>query len=135
MSVKVMSLVWDADLGSPTRKLIALKLADCANDKGESIYPSISTIAADTDLSDRAVRKALADLRHDGLLRVTRQGGPRTGPTRYRMHLPWLHERQRRKGVGHHVPQGGAPRAYDPSVEPSGDLRKRARGKEGTPSV
>ena len=57
MSVRVMTMVWDAALGTPARKLDALKLADCANDRGESIYPSVSTIAAVTGLSTRTVRR------------------------------------------------------------------------------
>jgi hypothetical protein len=140
VSVRVMALVWDADIGTPTHKLVALKLADCANDRGESIYPSIATIVRDTELSRHAVTETLSAFRRDGLLVVTRRGGPRAGPTCYRMHLPWLHDRMRTPkvvpqgdycGKNDVVPlgdQGSPPGGHKPSREPRSLRRKKDRG-------
>ena len=88
-----MSLVFAARLGGPRRKIIALKLADHANDDGAGIYPSIDRIAREAETSRSSVERTLRAFIRDGLLVVVVPGGGRRKPTHYRMHLPWLHER------------------------------------------
>lgn len=70
MSTIVLGLVWPLQC-SPTVKVVAVALADQANDQG-MCWPALSTLAARTCLSERAVRKALRDLEEDGLLRSLR---------------------------------------------------------------
>jgi hypothetical protein len=70
MSVRIMTRVWDAAFPTLPMKLIALKLADCANDEGENIYPSVGRVERDTGASSSVVREALADMEASGLLLV-----------------------------------------------------------------
>lgn len=69
MSVKVMTLVWGWSLPA-TEKLVALKLADCADDRGLNSFPAVATIAADCGLTDRGARKVLARLRDRGCIEI-----------------------------------------------------------------
>jgi hypothetical protein len=59
VSIKLMSLVMDSPLGSPTDKLVLIVLADYANDSGSNVFPSIATLARRCDLSDRAVQQSI----------------------------------------------------------------------------
>jgi DNA-binding MarR family transcriptional regulator len=76
MSVKIMSLVWDATDISPTEKLMLLSLADHANDEGVC-YPSAARLAKKTSLSERSVRSCVKRLSDAGWLVVSRNSGPR----------------------------------------------------------
>ncbi len=76
MSVRIMTLVWDCALPSLSHKLVALKLADCANDDGENIYPSVARVERETGCSESVVREALALLEAAGFLHVVEE---RTG--------------------------------------------------------
>lgn len=87
MSNKLINLVYSRQFGSSARKAVALKLADVARDDGSSIYPSVGTIAAETELSGRWVIKTLRQLQHDGVLKVVAVGGGRNRPNRYRLDL------------------------------------------------
>lgn len=69
MSVKVMSLVWGWSLPA-TEKLVALKLADCADDRGGNAWPAVATIATDCGLSRRGAQKVLDRLRERGCIEV-----------------------------------------------------------------
>jgi len=80
MSVRIMSIVWDSQLG-PNEKLVLLALADFANDNGENAWPSVATIAQKTSLGERTVQRKLIEMIQSGL--ITRDGrGPR-GTNRY----------------------------------------------------
>lgn len=69
-----MSRVWDeADL-SGGHLLVALALADFADDAGKC-WPAISTLAKKARLSDRQVRRVLADMEKQGLLTRTERAG------------------------------------------------------------
>lgn len=68
MSVAIMSELLRTRLGSPQLKLVALKLADCANDDGRSIYPSKGTISDQTELSCSTVKDCINALLKMGLL-------------------------------------------------------------------
>ncbi len=79
MSVKVMGLVWDAPLSSPSEKLVLLAYADKADHEGGRIFPSVSTMVRVTMLCERSVRSITKKLIDDGLLVLVHQGG-RLGP-------------------------------------------------------
>ena len=66
--VKAMSL----EVGNPTRKLVLIKLADQANDKGEC-YPSYSTIAKAAECSKRSAMTHVEQLEKDGFLIIQRR--------------------------------------------------------------
>lgn len=100
MSIAVMSQVYATRLGSANRKAVALKLADYANDEGGSIFPSIGTIAQQTELSESTVHRCIRELLPHkpgskvmglGILEVEREGGRGPGSTtRYRFNLERL---------------------------------------------
>lgn len=69
MSIHVLSRVWKLRLGSGTRKLVMLKLADNANDEGYC-YPSIERIADECEISGRTLQRTIVDLERLGLLTV-----------------------------------------------------------------
>lgn len=75
MSIRLMSLVWDVEFPTATQMLVALKLADYANDDGASIFPANSTLAAKARCSESTVKVTLKALRSAGILRLVRQGG------------------------------------------------------------
>ncbi|MEQ1694408.1 MAG: helix-turn-helix domain-containing protein [Hyphomicrobiaceae bacterium] len=70
MSIRVMTLVWDTPFPNVPAKMVALKLADCANDDGSSIYPSVPTVERATGCSASTIRKWLVAMQHCGLLSV-----------------------------------------------------------------
>ena len=91
MSVRVSSKIYRAKLGSAARKSVALKLADCANDDGSSIFPAVKTIAREVELSPRHVKRILKAFVGEKLLVVVKQGGCGPGhTTEYRLDLQKL---------------------------------------------
>jgi hypothetical protein len=91
MAIEVMAMVFRARLGSPTRKAVALKLADHANEDGESIFPSVRRIAVESEISERTVIRTLNDLKAMKLLLLVEEGGKGPGSTnKYRMDLDML---------------------------------------------
>lgn len=69
MSGKLVGLAMERRVGSPTAKLVLVKLADQANDDGIS-WPSVKTICKHTELSERAVQEQIRKLEKMGLLRI-----------------------------------------------------------------
>lgn len=151
MSWHVISDVYKAKLGSPTRKAIAAKLADWADDDGGSIFPSVKRIAEETETSVRTVQYVLREFVAEGLLVVVKEGGHGPGSTtEYRMSINYLSSLPRTKESNEAkgatvapirkplrvqpaakrvqpTTKKGAPVAPDSSVEPSILERERAR--------
>lgn len=92
MSIHLASTVWKTELGGHAVKAVAMKLADCADDDGTSIWPSVFRIARETETSERTVQMALKTLVKDiKLIVVVEKGGKGPGsPTSYRMDLTVL---------------------------------------------
>ena len=87
MSIQVIAKVLPKRWGSTTRKIVAIKLADVAREDGSKIYPSVATVASESELSERQVQRVLEEFRKEGLLIVVRKGGGRNKPTEYRLNL------------------------------------------------
>ncbi len=84
MSITVMSQIFKKQMGSSSRKMLAVRLADFADDDGRGIWPSVATLARETDLSERTVQRLLRDFVDEGLLVVVSAASGRPGePTRY----------------------------------------------------
>lgn len=91
MSFRITDLAWKVKLSKATEKIVLLCLADFANKTTGLAWPSVQTIADRTELSGRAVQKAVKALVLAGhLSRIDRPGRsaqyivhPRTtcGPT------------------------------------------------------
>jgi len=87
MGIQLISRVYRKSWGSASHKMVAIRLADVAKDDGTRIFPSVSTIASATDLSERQVQRIIKDFRKAGLLVIVRLGGGRSNPTEYKFDL------------------------------------------------
>lgn len=102
MSVRQMGEVWRRWTESPGERLILLRLADCANDEGENVYPSRQLLEDETGLGERQTDTIMASLRKRGVLEPVGRRGKRWA---YRLHLdqlPLLIEVERKRN-----PRGG----------------------------
>ncbi|WP_033050474.1 helix-turn-helix domain-containing protein, partial [Sinorhizobium meliloti] len=91
MSIAIMSQLFKAHLGSTNRKMLAVRLADFADDDGKGIWPTVGRLAQETELSERSVQRILAEFVEEGLLVVVRKGGSRPGEaTRYDFNMAAL---------------------------------------------
>lgn len=91
MSIRLMTLMWDVRFPTQSQLLVALKIADYANDQGGSIFPSRNRLADLTQTSESTVKNVLRAFRSVGLLHVTKEGGH--GPkstTHYEVNLRLL---------------------------------------------
>jgi len=68
-----MLWAWEVDGLTSTTKLVLLSLAQHANEDGGQSFPSVSTIAAECRLSERAVQKALHALEAEGYISIMRR--------------------------------------------------------------
>lgn len=76
MSVRMMAKVWELDLPQPL-KLLALALADVADDTGGNIYPSKAYMAWKVGAHPKTVQYQLRDLEARGIIEVVRTRGHR----------------------------------------------------------
>ena len=74
MSMLLMVKAMETKVGNPLRKLVLIKLADNANDKGEC-WPSYQHIADQCEISRRSVINHIKDLVEAGFLRVVHRKG------------------------------------------------------------
>jgi len=75
MSIHVASIVWRTELGGPSVKAVAMKLADCAADDGTKVYPSVRRVARESEVSERTVQTAIKALLSAGVLVMVERGG------------------------------------------------------------
>jgi predicted hydrocarbon binding protein len=75
MSIKLMTLVWEVPFPTSTQMVIALKLADHADDDGHKIYPGRASLAARARCSESSVKNILRMFREAGILVVIEEGG------------------------------------------------------------
>lgn len=75
MSTECSTIVWKRDFGNATRKVIAARLADHADDEGRGIWPSVERVAAQCNASPRTVQRTLAAFVEEGILTVVAEGG------------------------------------------------------------
>lgn len=76
MSIKMMFSAMQVKAGSPTTKMVLLKLADNANDKGEC-WPSYDNIAEVCEISRRSAINHIDKLIKQGLVRKEERKGPK----------------------------------------------------------
>ena len=72
MSMLLMVEAMKLKVGNPLRKLVLIKLADNASDKGEC-FPSIPYIAEQCEISERSVQNHIKRLEADGLLTIEKR--------------------------------------------------------------
>lgn len=89
MSVKIMSMVFDRYPNGDAEMVLALALADHANDQGLNIFPGIPEMALKTRQSERSVQRQLRKMEAMGWLEcVHRSRGGRS--SRYRINPRWV---------------------------------------------
>ncbi|KWV42116.1 hypothetical protein AS026_21135 [Rhizobium altiplani] len=77
----IMSRLFKMNLGGCNRKLLAVRLADFADDEGRGIYPGIKRLSDETELSERTIQRLLAEFVQEGILVVVREATGRPGVT------------------------------------------------------
>lgn len=68
MSVRAISWAYGQNLGSASQKAVLLHLAYLAREEDNCAWPHVTRIQAETELSERTVRKALKALQDKGLI-------------------------------------------------------------------
>lgn len=68
MSVRAISWAYGQSLGSASQKAVLLHLAYLAREEDNCARPHVTRIQAETELSERTVRKALKALQDKGLI-------------------------------------------------------------------
>jgi hypothetical protein len=90
LSVRLMADVWDNGPGDPTDCAVLLVLANFANERGQSCYPSMETIARMTRRSVRTVERSIASMETDGWIRVVTRGNGAGNVTAYVLNVTAL---------------------------------------------
>lgn len=75
MSFAALNWAWNAETGSPGRKLVLIGLAQFANEENEA-WPSQQTIAKRTEQSERTVREHLSWLEENGFISSEKRTKP-----------------------------------------------------------
>lgn len=117
VSVRVMSVVWEWPLPA-SEKLVALKLADCADDQGRNSYPAVATIAAVCGLTRRGVQKVLRRLEERGCIEAQAGQPTRCATVVYRVRLEAIvtaHDAPPAEAEGANDVRGGEPGSREPS--------------------
>lgn len=76
MSIKIMQQVWENAPASGGTLLVLLALADSADDRLRSCFPGIESLAHKARLSERQVKRAIAELVETGVILVERNASP-----------------------------------------------------------
>lgn len=146
MSLAAISWAKSQKTGSPTLKAVLMAVADYADENGRA-WPSQSKLSEDTELSERAVRGALADLAEKGLLQ--KEARRRADGSRSTDILVIPCNRQQVPPPRQDVPEQPAPRSAPPAAgaglttfeppanrqenrTPTRETRKRAARSNGT---
>lgn len=93
MSVRVMNAVFERYPVGAGEMLLALALADHADDDGTHVFPKVETMAQKTRQSVRAVQYQLGKMQECGWLILVRnaRGGRKGGsPAEYRINAEWI---------------------------------------------
>jgi hypothetical protein len=89
MSIYAMTLVWRVTDLNQSQTLVALAIADHANDEG-FCWPSIKTLATKSRLSERQVQRIIRELEDGGILVYAYKPGKSNV---YKLDLQWLSKR------------------------------------------
>jgi|GEM_PF-1024826 hypothetical protein len=91
MSIKVMTACWERYPNGGGELLLALALADHADDDGENIYPGVESLSRKTRQSKRTIQYQLRKMEDIGWLQlVAHEGGGRGRARQYRVNPDWL---------------------------------------------
>lgn len=119
MSIRVSTLIWRKRLPAPRplAKAVLLALANYADDDGRNAWPAVATMAARTEMSERAVHKSLKELQAINL--IAEQEPPRQHrPRVWLLNLDVIGQLQEARVAPHASLEDGSP-ARDASLEDS----------------
>ncbi len=86
-----MSACWERYPNGGGELLLALALADHADDNGENVYPSVESLSRKTRQSKRTVQYQLRNMQDRGWLQlVSHEGGGRGRSREYRINPDWI---------------------------------------------
>ncbi|WP_294637399.1 helix-turn-helix domain-containing protein [uncultured Aquabacterium sp.] len=135
MSVYATSLVWKFSKAAGSTLLVALAIADFADDEGRA-FPAVGTLATKARVSERTTQYALSELVSFGELAIERGTGPK-GCNTYVLQLDALRCRPA-AGIGgakaaggadsagvQNAAQGGATHCTQTIIEPSSKKKKK----------
>lgn len=125
MSTRAMTWAFGQRAGSPMAKLVLLALADHHDDEtGADPFPAIRTIAAETEMNERSVRRHLEALEAAGLIGCRDRGRGRV----CRLNLPPLQDRE--SDSAQPPPDSLSITPDGESTEPEGTASNRERAGE-----
>lgn len=136
MSVRATTWAFGQRVGSPMAKLVLLALADHHNDETDADpFPAIRTIAAETEMNERSVRRHLEALEVAGLIARQARGRGKV----YRLGLPPTQGRESDSAQPppdtlSSKPASVSVKADSLSITPDGEsteLRETASNREG----
>ena len=120
MSIRLMSMIFERYPEGGSEMLLALAMADHANDDGARIWPSLDELARKTRQSRRTVQRQIAKMLASGWLEQVRTATGRPGATNeYRVCPAWV--------AGAELPKTGV------NVTPVEDSPELATGDTLTP--
>jgi len=90
MSIKVQTQVWTYYPGSGTELLLALAVADFADDEGAGIWPSVETLAKKVRCSDRQVSRIISGMVNKGFLLLVSEANTKRKTREYAINLSYL---------------------------------------------
>lgn len=91
MSIRLMSMIFERYPEGGSEMLLALAMADHANDDGARIWPSLDELARKTRQSRRTVQRQIAKMLASGWLEQVRTATGRPGATNeYRVRPAWV---------------------------------------------
>ncbi len=112
-----MSEFFGLQLGSANRKMVALRLADFADDAGRGIWPTVGRVAEECELSIRTVQRVLEEFVDEGMLIVVKKGGGGPGSsTRYDFDLARVRARAAEIAAGQSCAKGDSVSPFDKDV-------------------
>ena len=83
MSIKVMTMVWDVYPASGSELIAMLAMADWCDDRGGSLYPSMSAVAEKIRVSEKQARRIVQSIVERGFIRVVgNASGGKPGTTK-----------------------------------------------------
>lgn len=120
MSIRLMSMIFERYPEGGSEMLLALAMADHANDDGARIWPSLDELARKTRQSRRTVQRQIAKMLASGWLEQVRTATGRPGATNeYRVCPAWV--------AGAELPKTGV------NVTPVDESPEQTRGDTLTP--
>lgn len=81
MSWHVVAAVAERKVGSHARRLLLITMADKANRDGSGIYASVSTLARESEITDRTVQRLMKEFTDEGLIKLVGKRSCKGGHT------------------------------------------------------